>query len=291
MHGGIFITGATGKTGLALLERLTEHVPPGDITCLVRPGRDRSPLTPFNVRIVEGDAADPAAVAGAWEGQETVIHLSSILHAGAIVQGCRGARRLVAVSSAGRYSKHRDIAGAIVAGEDAVEASGAAWTILRPTMIYGVPGDRNVSLLAGLVSRIRLIPLPGARSRFQPVFVDDLAAAIAGALERPASAGRAYDISGGSAHALGEILRILARLMGRRVTVIPLPLAPARVAARVLHRLTGIAFLDPARIDRLLEDRSLPHDDAARELDFRPRPFEEGAAILVERLGLARAAD
>ena len=268
MGEGIFITGAAGKTGLALLERLRgdRGAARGDITCLLRPGGDRGPLEHFGVQIVEGNAADPDAVAAAWTGQETVLHLSSILHAGAVVRGTRGARRLVAVSSAGRYSRFRDIAGAIVAGEKAVERSAAAWTILRPTMIYGVPGDRNISRLAALVARARILPLPGGNSRFQPVLADDLAGAIVAALDRPSSEKRSYDVSGGSAHTLAGIVRILAGLMGRRVVVLPVPLALARAAVRLLGRVTDRPAIDPSQIDRLLEDRSLPHEEAARDL-------------------------
>ena len=86
-----------------------------------------------------------------------------------------------------------------LAAEDEIRGSGLSWTILRPTMIYGAAGDRNLSRLLALLARLRRAPLPtacrclpvpgGGRQLQQPVHVADLAGAVLTAVERPAGSG------------------------------------------------------------------------------------------------------
>src|SRR5205814_7044896 len=92
--------------------------------------------------------------------------------------------------------------------EREVRESGLAWTILRPTMIYGAPGDRNLSRLLVLLARARRgraplpvslplpLPVPGGGRRLQqPVHVADLAEAVLRAVERPQAVGRRYNVA------------------------------------------------------------------------------------------------
>ena len=111
MSRGIFITGASGKTGLKLLELMSEgRGTEADVTCLCRGERCRDRLSRFPVRIVYGDASDPESLGSAYKGEETVIHLSSIFHSTALLEACREAKRLIVVSSTGVFSEHRSMA-------------------------------------------------------------------------------------------------------------------------------------------------------------------------------------
>jgi nucleoside-diphosphate-sugar epimerase len=285
MRRKIFITGAAGKMGIALLELLFERggMAEADVTCLCRDDSCRERLSRFPVHIVEGDASDEESLRHAYRGEEIIIHLSSIFHVPAVLEACREGKRLIAISSTGVFSRFRRTAAEIARCESLIESSGLSRTILRPTMIYGTPDDRNISRLVRLVARNPIVPLPGGgKARFQPVHVSDLARCISACLENDASIGRSYNVPGGSAHSLGEIVRIIARLLRKRVVTVPIPLAPALLAARVLR-----LRIDPEQIGRLREDKTFSYEDAAADLGYAPMRFEEGLRLQLEAMGLA----
>jgi nucleoside-diphosphate-sugar epimerase len=279
MRRKIFITGAAGKTGAALLELISGQ--DAEVTCLCRSEACREHLSRFPVDIVEGDASDAGSLGHAYRGEDIVINLSSIFHAPALLEACRGAGRLVVVSSTGIFSRYRRTAAEIGRCESLVETSGIPYTILRPTMIFGTPDDRNISRLVRLVAKYGVVPLPGGgRARFQPVHVKDLARCIPACLESEASIGKSYNVPGGSSHSLGEIVRIIAGLLRKRVVTLPIPLAPALLAARALR-----LRIDPEQIERLREDKTFSYEDAGHDLGYTPMTFEEGLRLQLEAMG------
>ena len=83
--------------------------------------------------------------------------------------------------------------------EQLIQQSAMKWTILRPTMIHGVPGDRNLSRLLTPLRRVPVLPVPGGGQHIQQpvhVHVADLAEAVLAAAERPAATGTSYDVAG-----------------------------------------------------------------------------------------------
>jgi nucleoside-diphosphate-sugar epimerase len=280
MRRKIFITGAAGKTGAALLELISGQG--AEVTCLCRSEACRERLSRFPVNIVEGDASNVGSLGRAYGGEEIVIHISSIFHTPAVLEACRGAKRLIAISSTGVFSRYRRTAAEIERCESLIETSGIPCTILRPTMIYGTPDDRNISRLVRLVAKYGVVPLPGGgRARFQPVHVKDLARCISACLESEASIGKSYNVPGGSSHSLGEIVRIIAGLLRKRVITLPIPLAPALFAARIL-----LLRIDPEQIERLREDKTFSYEDAGHDLGYTPMTFEEGLRLQLEAMGL-----
>ena len=209
MQTRLFITGASGNTGRAFLDDLFRSplARDADVLCLTLPGDPFGDLSAWPVRTVEGNARDADSISRVWDGDRSLVDISSIYHSEAILKGCPGARSIVVISSTGLFSRYRDEASRIEAAERVVTSSGIPWTIFRPTMIYGTPIDRNMSKLITYVSRRRMIPMPGGgKSLFQPVSAFDLASCITAALISPAVAGKSYEISGGSIHTLREIV-------------------------------------------------------------------------------------
>ncbi|MCX5752872.1 MAG: NAD-dependent epimerase/dehydratase family protein [Candidatus Krumholzibacteria bacterium] len=281
MPDGIFITGGTGNTGQALLRLIAadEAFRGVRITGLCRPGGRGERLLPFGVKIAGGDASSAASLGKVYRGEPVVIHLSSIFHAGAVLEGCRGMKRLVAASSTRVFSKTWERAPEIEAAERAIERSGVPYTILRPTMIYGNSEDRNISKFIRLIMKYRIVPLPGGgKSIFQPVHVDDLAACILAALKTPASAGKSYNVPGGSAHSLREIVEIIAGILKKRVLIVPFPLALAEAAAGLQEKLLPRPFIHREQIERLREDKRYDYSEAARDFGYAPRSFAEGVS-------------
>jgi uncharacterized protein YbjT (DUF2867 family) len=171
--------------------------------------------------------------------------------------------------------------------EDHIHTSGLAWTILRPTMIYGAPGDRNLSRLLELLCRAPVLPIPGCGRRLQqPVHVADVADAVLAAVRRPATVGACYDVAGPEPMTFAELLRISAASVGSRTRLIPMPLAPMVTAARCYEWLSRRPRIRAEQVQRLAEDKAFAIDEAARDLGYAPRPFSEGIRAEAAAMGL-----
>jgi nucleoside-diphosphate-sugar epimerase len=183
-----------------------------------------------------------------------------------------------------------------LAAEATVRSSGLAWTILRPTMIYGAPGDRNMSRLLALLATAGrvfpprapvLLPVPGGGGRLQqPVHVADVAGALLTAVERSGTAGSCYDIAGPEPVTFAELLRVSAAAVGCRVRLLPVPLAPVIALTRCYERLSSRPKIRAEQWQRLAEDKAFPVDAARRDLEFAPRPLAEGVSEEAVALGL-----
>lgn len=202
-----------------------------------------------------------------------------------------GLRRAVVLSSTSAQVKQhssdadeRALAQRLTAAESGLRAYGAVhgvrWTVLRPTLIYGGPGERNLSRLVAVAKRLGGLPLPhSARGLRQPVHADDVAAALVAAMERTQTHDRAYDLPGGETLSYGEMAaRVLACLQPpRRVWRLPVPLVRAGLAAtRALGLLRDTT---PAMFERMSEDLVFDAAPAARDLDYAPRAFAPTRAM------------
>jgi len=159
-----------------------------------------------------------------------------------------------------------------------VRALRGRWTILRPTMIYGDAGARNLSRLFRFVSRSPVVPLPGGgRALVQPVHVADLARAVVDVLECEATARSAYELPGGEAVSLRELVRRVARLVGRRrLLLLPLPIAPMAAAAGAWRRLGLPPHVSSEQVQRLAEDKAFSYEAARRDWGYSPRGLDAG---------------
>ena len=241
------------------------------------------------------DLGDPAGLGDVFAAArcDVLVNLASLGfgHAPAIMAGARvaGIGRGVFISTTAVTTslpaRRKQIR---LGAEQLIRESGLKWTILRPTMIYGAPGDRNLSRLLTLLHRVPLLPVPGrGRHLQQPVHVADLAGAVLAAVERPAAAGTIYDVAGPAPLTFADLLRISARTVGSRARFVPVPLAPAVAAARCYERLGRHPRIRAEQLQRLAEDKAFAIDDAARDLGYAPRPFADGILAEACALGLA----
>jgi nucleoside-diphosphate-sugar epimerase len=174
------------------------------------------------------------------------------------------------------------------AAEERIRRSFIAWTILRPTMIYGGVGDRNLERLIRFVARSPVVPLPGAgRALVQPVHVEDLGQAAVAALLCPVAAHREYNLPGADAAPLREIIRHVGELLGRRPLLLPLPIRPMAGAAGLWRRLGLPPRITSEQVLRLAEDKAFSYEDARNDWGYSPRGWREGLAA--EVLALRKA--
>ena len=144
-------------------------------------------------------------------------------------------------------------------------------TILRSTMIYGAPGDRNLSPLFALLRWVPVLPVPGRGRRLQQtVHIADLARAVLAVVERSTAAGASYNVVRPPPLTFADLLRFSANTVGTRARLVPVPLAPFVTAARCYERL--------GRRPRI----------RAEQLGYAPRPFAGRILTEARALGMAR---
>lgn len=199
--------------------------------------------------------------------------------------------RVVAIGSTSVHCKadspdaaERDLAARLHEAESRLSAAaadrGTALTLLRPTLIYGHPGDRSLSRLVGLARRFRWLPLPrGARGLRQPVHVEDLAATVLHCLRSPVACAGAYDLGGGEVLAYDEMVRrcLAAGAPGARLVRVPDGLF--RAGVRVLRGGGVLGEAGEGVLARLDRDLVFDLEPARQALGYHPRPFRPVAAM------------
>lgn len=274
----IFVTGATGYTGRYVVDKLLAGG--ASVRCLVRASSQVQGLERSGVSLVEGDLEQTDFLKDAIAGCSAVISVAHIRFAPAVVAACQkaGVRRAVFFSSTWRFSKVKtSVVEEVIAGEEAVEASGLDYTLLRPSLIFGPGDDRNLSRLRAFLGRYRSMPIFGSGENLvQPVYVADVAAAAAGALLRTGTVGKAYILAGPKPMTYGHMIDTLARLAGLMIIKVHVPLFIALSLIR-LGKYTVPGFpIQSDQVQRMGEDRSFDISASKEELGFVPRSFEDG---------------
>ena len=148
-----------------------------------------------------------------------------------------GVKRLVHISSIGADAKSASAYARTKAeGETAVRQNFPAATILRPSIVFG-PEDNFFNRFAKMAQVSPILPLIGGATKFQPVYVDDVAAAVMRVLEDDATAGKIYELGGPRIYSFRELLEIMLREIGRRRCLVGLPFSLAMLQAAFLQLL------------------------------------------------------
>jgi uncharacterized protein YbjT (DUF2867 family) len=276
----IALTGATGFTGRRVTSALLAHG--HQLRALVRPPLAGRAL-PAELSVVAGDMADARAMAELLRGVDAFVQVASLGfgHAEGVTHAVEtaGVERSVFFSSTSLFTRLPAATRAVrLDAEERVRSLPGRWTILRPTMIYGDAADRNLSRLFRFVARSPVVPLPGGgRALVQPVHVADLARAVVEVLECQATARNAYELPGGEAVPLRELVLRVARLLGRRrLLLLPLPIAPMALAAGAWHRLGLAPRVSSEQVRRLAEDKAFSYEAARRDWGYSPRGLDAG---------------
>jgi NADH dehydrogenase len=274
----VLVTGGTGFVGSAVLHELRARGL--DVRALVRDTRRAERVRTLGVEPAFGDVRDAASVLAAARGCSHVVHLVAIIRGRrsdfeqVMVEGTRnviaatrtgGAQRLVLMSALGVTEQTRMLTPYFAAKwqmEQDVAASGIEHVVFRPSFVFGPSGG----LLPTLVRQVRLSPvvtvIGSGRRRLQPVWVDDVAAHFATALELRAPANRTFELGGPDVVTWDELYRHIARTLGKRRSLLHVPAGVARAGARLVEWIPGA----PLTADQvtMLEDAG---DNVARVPD------------------------
>ncbi|RYE91663.1 MAG: NAD-dependent epimerase/dehydratase family protein, partial [Myxococcales bacterium] len=299
----VLITGGTGLIGevttAALLHRGEQ------VRVLARHASTKEAQWPAGVEAVDGSMTDDeAALERAVQGCEVVVHLASLarLVSGepgfeeVNIEGTRkllaaceraGVRRVVYISSLGAERGQSPYHQSKFAAEGLVRGFSRQWTILRPANVYG-PGDEVISLLLRMVRTLPVVPtVDGGKQPFQPIWVEDVAQAIARSIDQADVVGRALDLAGPDLTSMDDVIDRLGNLTGRHPARVSVPGFLAVLGARA-GTLLGLDLpLDPGQLTMLEEGNVLPPGapDAVREVfHLTPTSLDEGLAKLAQTL-------
>ena len=276
----VLVVGATGFTGRRVVAAL--RAAGHDVVAFVRATSDPAAVRALGVPVAEGDLDHPATLARALEGRDALACAASLGfgHAPGIVAAARRAgtaRSVFLGTTAVRTSLPAASKAVRLEAERTVLGGGVGATLLRPTMIYGAPGDRNLERLVRFVRRSPVVPILGRGAALvQPVHVEDVAAAVAAVLPLDALAGQAFDVPGPAPLTFEALVRTVAAVMGRRRLF---PHVPAFVGRLVATR---------EQVARLAEDKDADPGPAAAAFGFAPRSLEEGLREEARLLGCLR---
>ena len=299
----VSVFGGTGFLGRRLVRRLANE---GTVVHVVTRDavRARAVLPAAGLERVTvfcADVRDPAAVARAVAGADAVVNaVSAYVDRGAAFeavheQGAKtlarealaaGVARLVLVSGIGAdpqssspYIRSRGH------GECLVQEAFPGATIVRPSAMFG-PGDALFGTVAQLARMLPVLPLIGdGRTRLQPVYVEDVAEAIARMLVDPATAGKTYELAGPGVYTLRNLFTIALRILRQRRLLVPIPFAVAEAQARLFEHLPNPP-LTTGQVDLLRADNvASGNAPGLRELGIEPKAIEN---IVPTYLGRSR---
>jgi uncharacterized protein YbjT (DUF2867 family) len=265
----VLITGGSGFVGRSLAERLARRDAGLRITVPTRRLMRASPLKALpTLTLIEADIAhtDDAALAALVAGHDAVVHLVAVLHGNeerfrrlhvelprrlAAACAAAGVRRLVHVSALGvardapsMYLRSK------AEGEALLRASGLDVTVLRPSVMFGAR-DKLLNTFAALQAVLPVVPLAAADAQFQPVWVEDVAAAIVACLERPSTIGQVIECAGPDVMTLRELVQRAGEWSGHPRPIVALPDALARVQAALMALAPGEPLMSKDNLDSM----------------------------------------
>ena len=200
-----------------------------------------------------------------------------------------GVRRIVALSSTSRFTKRADvnpaderenaIAQQLIDGEERVvqwaTSRGIEWVILRPTLIYGLGEDKNLSEMARFVRRFGFFPLFGdALGLRQPIHADDVARGALAALHSETATNCAYNIAGGEAIPYREMVARIFVVDNRKPIFIKFPRAIFNLALFFMRKFPRFQSWSIAAVERMNQDLVFDSSDAARDFGFHAQVFK-----------------
>ncbi len=249
----ILVTGGTGFVGSRVVHALRAEN--RDVRCLVRRPKAAESLRAWGCELAPGDVTDRASLDRAVTGCDAVVHLVSIIAGSAeafervMIAGTRnllaaaeeaGTRRFVLMSALGASEETKGLVpyyGAKWAMEEATRRSGIEHVIFRPSFVFG----RNGGVLPLFVRQVRWSPVTpvvgDGKRRLQPIWIDDVAAFVARAVDSPEAASRTFELGGPDQVTWNELYERIARVLGKRRARVHVPVGLMRLGAAAAERL------------------------------------------------------
>jgi NADH dehydrogenase len=242
------------------------------------------------IHAVQANVRHPGSVEAAMRGSDIVVNLVGILNpagaqtfeavhsqaSGAVAKAAAGiGARMVHVSAIGADANSASVyARTKAAGEAAVLAAAPAATIIRPAVVFG-PEDEFTNRFASLAQMSPVLPLiGGGQTRMEPVYVGDVATAVADAVDGKTEPGATYELGGPEVLTMREILELICEITDRDRALVTLPFGLAKFQAFFLQFAPGALKLTRDQVELLKTDKVV--SDAAK-----------AAGLTLQGLGIA----
>ena len=254
---GRYIVQSLARQGMQI--RLVCRRPEEGLRC--KPMGDVGQIVP-----VAANIRNKSSVAAAIDGSDVVINLVGVLFKRGLqnfdtihIEGARtiaqeaanfGVKRMIQLSAIGAdINSSSEYARSKGYGEKAIFEAFADATVLRPSLVFG-PEDDFFNRFAGLARLLPAIPVIGSKTKFQPVYVGDIAKAVAACLNDKGTVGSCYELGGPTIHTFHELMEIMLNEIGRKRVLIPIPFWAASVQALILEHLRIPFFLPKPMLTR-----------------------------------------
>jgi NADH dehydrogenase len=272
------------------------------VRAVVRSPDKARQLADLGIEVVQGDVSDRASLERAADGCERVVHLVGIIQESpratfraVHVEGTRnmleaakraGVRHFFLQSALGTrpgaksaYHKTKWEA------EELVRASGIAFTILRPSLIYG-PGDQFTSRLSEAIRLSPVLPVIGPGiSKVQPIYIEDVVSCIVQAVTSDCCLNEMYEIGGPEQLTYEEVTRQIAGAMGARRPAMHIPLLFMKAAAKVFESALPRPPVTTDQLIMLQEDNVCSLRDIRDAFGLEPMPFRDGLKKFIRKAG------
>jgi nucleoside-diphosphate-sugar epimerase len=290
----VLVTGGAGVMGARLVRRLRSagH----EVRALVLPGdRLRARIEGLGAEIHEGDVAQASTLRGCCDGIDTVYHLAAVIlshdpsvfarvnrdgTANMVREASRGGvRHFIYVSSASvTYPRRTPYAESKLQAEHIVSAaSGMAYTIARPTLVYEQGGGQELMLFLDYLRRFPVVPFIGRGTAIKrPVWSEDVVDGLLRMADAQVAWGKTYNLSGGEPISMLELAGLLLRHLDRPRPIAHLPVPLCRAAARAFSLTMSRPPLTESAIAGVINDANLDPTATMRDLGYQPRGVREG---------------
>ena len=286
----VFVTGSTGFVGNHVLHELVEKG--HQVRTLVRPGSEHKLKRPNDVETIAGTVDEVADVIQGIQGCDAAIHLVGIIRAfpskditfermhteatANVIEAAKEAKvpQLLHMSALGaREDGPTPYLTTKFAAEEFVRQSGLNYTIFRPSLIFGRGGDA-ITMFGDMVKKY-VVPIIGdGQYRFQPVSVTTVAQGFEKALDPETAKEQTLDVGGPDNVTFDEIMDTLARVMGKSIVKIHMPVLPLRLATSALQHAPGYP-LTTDQITMLLEGSTCDEKPFYEILGLEPISLEQ----------------
>ena len=282
----VFIGGANGFTGRFICKELKKNNV--EFLANLRPGTNPEWMIRNNVNYVYSNLNDPESLTKAIKNCNSFINASSLAFGVTpiIIDACKetNIKRVIFISTTSIFTslnvnskKIRKIA------EDDIKNSELDWTILRPTMIFGSIGDRNMIRLIKWINKFPIIPIFGNGNYLQqPVNVRDVAWASFNVLLNSSTIKESFNLSGANAYSFNEIIDFTSMALRKKVFKFHLSLFFSLSIFKFFETLKIKLPINSEQLKRINENKNFSYAKALRYFNYQPLDFYESIKKEVE---------
>jgi nucleoside-diphosphate-sugar epimerase len=161
------------------------------------------------------------------------------------------------------------------------------YTILRPTMIYGSPDDRNYSKMLNFIKKRGFFVMFGnGENLIRPVFIEDAASAVAAVIRNNKTFNKIYTLCGKEPITYKDMLLTVKSLVKKPFKIIRLPLLASKFFVAVYSKIFPKSNLKPDMIERMQVDKTYSYEAAQKDFGFSPILFRQGIEVLIRKMDL-----